>query len=321
MKIVKPTVKTINEFYSEIDDYVLVYANETRKIELAGRTCYNSFDKIDRFDSDTKFCQNMIKSGHEAMVEFAHAILSVDSEVYDELRYANFKFLNMTERNDNYLISGNIRAWRDFVKTADCSSVLKEYILFKFINNEEYNPLFVDIPWNDEINISDVSYNIKFETDYDLCEDERLKHVYYHFVIEGSRSFLAQITRHRLFSFAVRSQRYVRETGNIEFIEPTWYNKKQKNIIGRIKHSYMKYCFRKSCRQSESNYKIMLKIGKAEEARSVLPNATKTIINVSGNLDQFLWFIELRTKKSAQGEIRNIANKIQRIIKFEENFK
>jgi len=37
-------------------------------IELAGRTCYKSEDKIER-NSANKFCRKLIKRGHEAMIE------------------------------------------------------------------------------------------------------------------------------------------------------------------------------------------------------------------------------------------------------------
>ena len=322
MKIVKPSVKTINDFYNEKIDSTIFYPQEARKIELAGRTCYDSFSKMNELDSDTNFCKNIIKSKHFSVLEFAHAILSVDSEVYDELRYANFKFLNMTECNDNYLISGNIRAWRGFVKTADCSSVLKEYILFKFINNEDYNPLFADIPWNDEINISDVSYNIKFETDYDLCEDERLMHVYYHFVVETDRAVLAELTRHRTMSFAVQSQRYVNYKKGVEFVKPHWYHDRPKGIINYWKRCLAYLSFHSGLRQSEKSYKRMIKMGmKPQDARSVLPNATKTIINISGSLEDFKWIFHLRCAKAAHPDIRNIADKMKRIVDFEENFK
>lgn len=41
-----------------------------------------------------------------------------------------------------------------------------------------------------------------------------------------SRAVLAEITRHRLASFCVESQRYINEAGEdgIEFIKPWWFD-------------------------------------------------------------------------------------------------
>ena len=46
------------------------------------------------------------------------------------------------------------------------------------------------------------------------------------FDITTSRAVLAEITRHRLSSFCVESQRYIQEaaTGDITFISPEWYD-------------------------------------------------------------------------------------------------
>lgn len=45
-----------------------------RSIEIAGRTCYQSQDKITP-DSSEKFCSKMIDLGHHAMIEFGNIIV------------------------------------------------------------------------------------------------------------------------------------------------------------------------------------------------------------------------------------------------------
>ena len=53
-----------------------------------------------------------------------------------------------------------------------------------------------------------------------LGHESPLEHVTFTFTIEGvSRAFLAQITRHRIASYSVKSQRYV-NAGKFEFIIP-----------------------------------------------------------------------------------------------------
>jgi thymidylate synthase (FAD) len=54
----------------------------------------------------------------------------------------------------------------------------------------------------------------------DFGHESPIEHVCFTFLIEGvSRSLLAQITRHRIASFSVKSQRYVKE-GQFEYIIP-----------------------------------------------------------------------------------------------------
>ena len=54
----------------------------------------------------------------------------------------------------------------------------------------------------------------------DMGHESPIEHVSFTFGIEGvSRSLLAQITRHRIASYSVKSQRYVKE-GQFEYIIP-----------------------------------------------------------------------------------------------------
>ena len=54
----------------------------------------------------------------------------------------------------------------------------------------------------------------------EIGHESPIEHVSFTFAIEGvSRSLLAQITRHRMASFSVQSQRYVREHG-FEYVVP-----------------------------------------------------------------------------------------------------
>lgn len=81
-----------------------ITGNELKLIELAGRTCYKSEDKITD-DSAKKFVSNIIKRGHEAMLE--HSILSVkficDRGVSHELvRHRLASFAQESTRYCNY---------------------------------------------------------------------------------------------------------------------------------------------------------------------------------------------------------------------------
>lgn len=316
-KFVNPTVQTITQFGCK-QFTTKCYFFETQKIELAGRTCYDSYDKI-KAGSDVSFCKAMIKSNHTAMIEFGHAILKVDADTFEDIRYSNFKYLHMTEYEDNYLISGNIRAWRDFIQNSTCSNVLKEYILYIFVNDAEYKILFEDIKWNRNINISTVKHVVTFYNEIDLTIEEEKKHKYFHFVIETDRGVMAELTRHRNSSFAIQSTRYVNFKKGADFVIPHWYNKKVEGIWNKIKHALGKSHWRMSCYQSERHYKRLIQLGyKPQDARAVLPNSLKTLINISGNLENFEWIFRLRSAKSAHPDIRIISNEMKKIIDYDD---
>ncbi|MHA1972982.1 MAG: FAD-dependent thymidylate synthase [Candidatus Hodarchaeales archaeon] len=107
-----------------------------------------------------------------------------------------------------------------------------------------------------------------------------------------------EIVRHRLFSFAQESTRYVRYSGDMEFIRPLFFEGDSKGESLWINAMV----------NAESFYQRILDDGyRPEEARSVLPNSLKTEIVVTGNLREWRHFFKLRTAKAAHPQMREIA--------------
>ena len=125
------------------------------------------------------------------------------------------------------------------------------------------------------------------------------------FHIEGvSRALLAQITRHRLASFAVRSQRYCSEDG-FNFITP--------NSIEKNKDALLEYqCIMD---QTKHAYHKLQKLGVPnEDARFVLPNACETVIEVKMNGRELIHFMNERLCSRAQWEIRKMAQLMKKEV-------
>ena len=118
------------------------------------------------------------------------------------------------------------------------------------------------------------------------------------FIAEGiSRACLAQLTRHRLCSFCVESQRYTR----IDTCHDDWY------IIPPSFESDEAY-FRKCMREYASHYQVCVAGGtKPEDARYLLPEATKTSAVVTMNCRELFHFLDMRADGAAQWEIRDMA--------------
>lgn len=129
------------------------------------------------------------------------------------------------------------------------------------------------------------------------------------FKIEGiSRTCLAQLTRHRLASYCVESQRYNKYDLNSEdwyVIPPDIKNDKKLLNQYRIDMAY-----------AASQYQKILNWGvKAEDARFVLPEATKTNLHMKINARSLFNLFEQRRNPHAQWEIHELADTMMQALR------
>jgi len=139
------------------------------------------------------------------------------------------------------------------------------------------------------------------ETCIESGHDSVLEHAVFTFHVEGvSRALLAQLTRHRLASYSVQSQRVV-SGSNFDYVVP-------ESISANEHHRFLYDCTMTNLRQA---YDFLVSNGVPEEdARYVLPNAAKTSLVVTMNARELLHFFELRCCNRAQWEIRNLAKEM-----------
>lgn len=154
----------------------------------------------------------------------------------------------------------------------------------------------------------------------EIGHESPLEHVSFTFGVEGiSRACLAQLTRHRIASFNVQSQRYVGKEDFLFVMPPS---------IERDEEA--KEVFLKAMQASNEAYKNLTKILKQkssvadekakeksaiEDARYVLPNACETRLMVTMNARELLHFFELRCCNRAQWEIRGLAFCMLKLVK------
>ena len=125
-----------------------------------------------------------------------------------------------------------------------------------------------------------------------------LEHAVFTFEVEGlSRAALAQLTRHRIASFDVQSQRYV-QIGNVELVIPDTI--KNSNFIDEAR----------ACMEEVMHlYQDMVDAGiPCEDARYITPQAVPTVLVMTMNARELLHFFALRTCNRAQWEIRTMAD-------------
>lgn len=162
-----------------------------------------------------------------------------------------------------------------------------------------------------------------------LGHESPTEHVSFTFAIEGvSRSLLAQITRHRIASYSVQSQRYVR-LDEFEYVTPPaiaesgaaqaafqaameQQNAEYQRIAALLKDGHI----RRLTAQGLSEEQAAKKAEKLaiEDARFVLPNACDTKMIATMNARSLNNFFKHRCCARAQWEIRALADEMLRLV-------
>lgn len=145
-----------------------------------------------------------------------------------------------------------------------------------------------------------------------------IEHISFTFGIENvSRALLAQITRHRIASFSVQSQRYVAEDG-FDFVLPPAIE-----ANAEAKALYLETMDELSARYTKLTELLMEgtpgttadKKKAIEDARFVLPNGCTTKMMVTMNARSLLNFFNLRCCNRAQWEIRELATQMLMLVR------
>ena len=250
-----------------------------KQIELAGRTCYKSEDKITE-DSAKAFVDRMIKSKHGAMLEHGTVYLTAyDDYAEDLLKYQTNKY-------------SKYKSYTEYLENGKSIKACVTTNLRVLVEND----------WLDDMKYIGVP------------TEHHEKRISARFTCD--RGVSHEIVRHRVMSFAQESTRYCNygkdKFGNeVTFIKPTWYNvvtNEQREVFDDFlnisEEAYMALLDKWENRIPDKRYKTKFKGNPLtpQQARQVLPNALKTEIVVTGFESDWEHFFSLRSPKyGAQG--------------------
>ena len=255
-----------------------------KKIEMAARTCYKSEASITD-DSARKMFKRLASAGHTAMMEHATFVFQMcdDMPLAEEIALMACKYLNVTRNSRRVLVSGNLRA----INESKMPCLLNALIAYDPMLSYEQNTTILD-PLGVTAKIID------FESLPDKSQAEILAHRYTTMRFTVDRAVSHELVRHRPFSYAQVSQRYVNYSldkfgaGNIKFIQPSEFDSWSIEAKEEFLHALS---------ESEKSYNALVKYGLVpQQARGVLPNATQTEIVVTGNDKEWQHFFNLRAK-------------------------
>ncbi len=163
----------------------------------------------------------------------------------------------------------------------------------------------------------------------DLGHASPIEHASFTFGIEGvSRSLLAQITRHRIASFSVQSQRYVR-LDDFRYVVPPAIEAVPEakaaflaameqdaasylDLAHKLEEGHAARLMAEGMPEREARRKAE-KLAN-EDARFALPNACETKMVVTMNARSLHNFFRLRCCERAQWEIRALAEEMLRLV-------
>lgn len=291
MKLIESSVQIIEEK----DPY--------KMIELAGRTCYKSEDKITE-NSAKEFVDRMVKLGHGAMLEHGTIYLTIDGEdpnlskiqsnPHTKVNLVPYEVLTESNYTISYkaYITTNLRVLVE--------NNLKELLCYQVEPTEHHEKRIT----------------AKF-----ICD----------------RGVSHEFVRHRVFSFAQESTRYCDYSkdkfGNdITYIIPSWLDLPEGKYsnwdndwcdVSELKLLYPEVdnlsdpanCFLQSIKNAEYYYFMLINRGwKPQQARQVLPNATKTELVMTGFESDWEHFFELRCSGAAHPDAKKLADELKSLM-------
>lgn len=256
-----------------------------RQIEIAGRTCYKSEDKITE-TSAKEFVDRMVKSGHGAMLEHGTVYLKVPNSVVDE----GFQF-----------------------GTNWSTLCLNPYT--RYINDGDY------YYYTTNYRVI-IEHDLQGVLEY-LCEptEYHAKRITVKFICD--RGVSHEFVRHRVFSFAQESTRYCNYSKDkfnncVTYIVPNWctnvniedYERNPKlmyNANGALTDNEINFLC--GLYDTETRYLRLLENGwTPQQARAVLPNSLKTELVMTGTIEQWKGFFKLRDAGSAHPQAYELAH-------------
>lgn len=255
-----------------------------KQIEISGRTCYKSEDKITE-DSAKEFVDRMIKSGHGAMLE--HGTVYLEFHVKDPSEVGEEEY-HSQQSELNKLISRYAN---------------NKYSIIKV--NHYYDTVFITTNYRVLIEnnwLKDLKY---------ICEPTVFheKRISVKFICDTGVSH--EFVRHRVFSFAQESTRYCDYTKSrfnreLTFIKPLWISNIPITDITEDEKVFLEYL-----KNVEDTYFFLRDSNwTPQEARAVLPKCVKTELVMTGFVSDWKHFFELRDAASAHPQAQELAHSL-----------
>ena len=280
MKLIKSKVTNLTPTSYNYNDII-------KHIELCGRTCYKSEDKITDFSAE-KFV-NMLKSNHHMSV-LEHGTVYLDMPMND-----NFSVIHNPYSVVNFYLDED--GFERIAMTTNYRVILENNL------DEEFKLYSISIPTEHH----EQRYTFRITCSRAIA-NEVVRH--------RQMSYSQESTGYCNYS----KDKF---GGELTFIKPEWLSENAFEVGNKSGDVYYlnkaESTYLNSLIDSEVNYLDLTKENiKPENARGVLLLDLKTDLIVTGTKEQWDAFFKLRCAKSAHPDIQVIANQIKDMIYGED---
>lgn len=266
MNLINPSFEILNQ-PADLDG---IY----KMIEIAGRTCYKSHDKITA-DSARGFVNRMIESEHGAMLEHGTVYLKISCHCNnDDASNVVYKYI----KNKYSIVHDKYGELSDIYQLD--TAIYTDTNLMVYITTNLR--VLVENKW-----MNDLKY---------LCKPSKHHEKRYTVRFISDIHFYKDTTRHRVFSWAIESTRlcnYIKEKfgSSVSFLTPIWLKDDEKDE------------FEEDLKTIESIYfKWINKGWQPQQAAYFLIQGTKAEIVMTGFASDYIHFFDLRSETAKTGK-------------------
>jgi len=277
MRLIKPSVEIL-PYITDIGFNNIIEGNKDillegifNQIEVAGRTCFKSEDKITK-DSAEKFVEMIKKNGHTAMLEHGTVYLEMLSNNQHLYKYT----FNPYSRVKKHRLSNG----------AEVAYITTNYrVLYEHELLDDLQYLCEPTEFHKK------RISVRFVCDKGTAYQLKSHRVFS--FVDDSENYDFKVFKN--ISKSEDQRQRCMMVNEITFIEPCWEIDKE-NI------------FMTSLEYAEKDYFTLLEYGwKPQQARSVLPNDLKTEVVMTGFVSDWKHFFELRCSKDAHPSMQELA--------------
>lgn len=331
MEFVKPTVEWLGLAPSSEVELL-------KHIEVAGRTCYRSEDKITT-DSCVIFLKKILGNGHLSVLEHSNLVFNMEFDSNSRktsffsmlkdflIQYKRIQFFEFADAIRNFTVGGSLRAWVEALYlmeksglatyTGLCANIFNcafrtNYPLISNLLEETYLKEIGSINWHIPCPVVTV---VTEEDQLRLLRECFLDFPVFAFRINTDRGLSHEVVRHRSLRPSQESTRWInyKKKLGIQFIypftNPTDGLQTQTSLV---------------LTDIEACYMSALESGQSPQyARNILPNCLRTEIVLSGtwgacpvvtefDMDSgWRHFLRQRLSKAAHPEVQLLAEEIK----------
>ena len=268
-------MKLIEQSYEICKTHSCTLQNIYKDIERAARVSYKSEDKITE-DSAEEMVKRLINMKHYSPLEFGTIYLKIRDVVCCKI---------ILEANANGCLA---KPWVRLNKVNEIDSDGRHITNYYITTNYRFI----------------VENRLEKLLQY-MCEPTKYHQRRTTVKFITNRAMTHELVRHRSMSFMQESQRYVaydkgKFGSELTFIKPAWEQSENEETLMRLTLSHIE----------ETYMKLRALDLKPQQARQILPNATKTEIYMCGFDDDWDHFFDLRDKDVVDPQMYDLAHRL-----------